>query len=568
MAPKPVTSPVPEAWYSTIALSVIAPMASSLPLRFSSMKLHLLEKSVFWPRNLLEVQSPLSSMSKIVLLFLCLFSWVCFATDSVTYDRKAVIINGQRRILISGSIHYPRSTPQMWPGLIQKAKDGGLDVIETYVFWNGHEPSPNKVGVRSSNIQMTPVTSFGWQSYKEEIVTPYAQDTITKNGLVEQVHLTWDTTDYLWYMTDIKIDPSEGFLKGGEWPLLTIFSAGHALHVFINGQLFGTVYGSLENPKLTFSKYVELKAGDNKLAILSVSIGLPNVGLYFDTWNVGVLGPVTLKGLQEGTRDMSGYKWSYKVGLRGELMNLHSVRGSNSVRWAKGKWLVEKEPLTWYRTTFITPGGNEPLALDLSTMGKGQIWVNGRSIGRYFSGYIAHNGCNNCTYPGIFTEKKCLTNCGESSQRWYHVPREWLLSSGNLLVVFEEFGGNPGGISLVKRTTQNNPKVLRSPNLFLQSSIPVDQRELQISLESVLRRPPDLMAPKPVTSPVPEAWYPTLAVLMIAVGLIITASFFIYEATTSRKNRSLATELTRGAVASVFLGFGSLFLLLASGVYV
>lgn len=33
----------------------------------------------------------------------------------------------------------------MWPDLIQKAKDGGLDVIETYVFWNGHEPSPGKV---------------------------------------------------------------------------------------------------------------------------------------------------------------------------------------------------------------------------------------------------------------------------------------------------------------------------------------------------------------------------------------------------------------------------------------
>uniref|UniRef100_A0A3Q7HAV3 beta-galactosidase n=1 Tax=Solanum lycopersicum TaxID=4081 RepID=A0A3Q7HAV3_SOLLC len=32
----------------------------------------------------------------------------------------------------------------MWPDLIQKAKDGGLDVIETYVFWNGHEPSPGK----------------------------------------------------------------------------------------------------------------------------------------------------------------------------------------------------------------------------------------------------------------------------------------------------------------------------------------------------------------------------------------------------------------------------------------
>lgn len=33
----------------------------------------------------------------------------------------------------------------MWPDLIQKAKEGGLDVIETYVFWNGHEPSPGNV---------------------------------------------------------------------------------------------------------------------------------------------------------------------------------------------------------------------------------------------------------------------------------------------------------------------------------------------------------------------------------------------------------------------------------------
>jgi len=33
----------------------------------------------------------------------------------------------------------------MWPDLIQKAKNGGLDVIQTYVFWNGHEPSPGQV---------------------------------------------------------------------------------------------------------------------------------------------------------------------------------------------------------------------------------------------------------------------------------------------------------------------------------------------------------------------------------------------------------------------------------------
>ncbi|MQM19717.1 hypothetical protein Taro_052728 [Colocasia esculenta] len=75
-------------------------------------------------------------------------------------------------------------------------------------------------------------------------------------------------------------------------------------------------------------------------------------------------------------------------------------------------------------------------------------------------------------------------------------------------------------------------------------------------------------SPKPISSPVSEAWYPTLAFLMLAVGLVVTASFFIYEATSSKRNRSLSKELMTGAVASVFLGFGSLFLLLATGVYV
>ncbi|CAK9177545.1 unnamed protein product [Ilex paraguariensis] len=28
----------------------------------------------------------------------------------------------------------------MWPDLIAKSKEGGADVIETYAFWNGHEP--------------------------------------------------------------------------------------------------------------------------------------------------------------------------------------------------------------------------------------------------------------------------------------------------------------------------------------------------------------------------------------------------------------------------------------------
>ncbi|KAL0539695.1 hypothetical protein IC582_023911 [Cucumis melo] len=36
-----------------------------------------------------------------------------------------------------------------------------------------------------------------------------------------------------------------------------------------------------------------------------------------------------------------------------------------------------------------------------------------------------------------------MGNCGNSSQRWYHVPRSFLSSNINTLILFEEPGGNP-----------------------------------------------------------------------------------------------------------------------------
>lgn len=33
----------------------------------------------------------------------------------------------------------------MWPEIIRKAKEGGINVIQTYVFWNIHEPVQGQV---------------------------------------------------------------------------------------------------------------------------------------------------------------------------------------------------------------------------------------------------------------------------------------------------------------------------------------------------------------------------------------------------------------------------------------
>lgn len=43
------------------------------------------------------------------------------------------------------------------------------------------------------------------------------------------------------------------------------------------------------------------------------------------------------------------------------------------------------------------------------------------------------------------------SNITETHKFRYHVPRSWLYPTGNLLVVFEEWGGDPYGITLVKR---------------------------------------------------------------------------------------------------------------------
>lgn len=43
-------------------------------------------------------------------------------------------------------------------------------------------------------------------------------------------------------VTSVDIGSSESFLRGGELPTLIVQSTGHALHIFINGQLSGILF--------------------------------------------------------------------------------------------------------------------------------------------------------------------------------------------------------------------------------------------------------------------------------------------------------------------------------------
>ncbi|KAK6108726.1 hypothetical protein QQG55_33150 [Brugia pahangi] len=78
----------------------------------------------------------------------------------------------------------------------------------------------------------------------------------------------------------------------------------------------------------------------------------------------------------------------------------------------------------------------------------------------------------------------------------------------------------------------------------------------------------DLLSMERYVGPVNPSLYPQLAVLLLAIGLFFMAWFFVYEVTSSKFTRVLIKELLISSVAALFLGFGSVFLMLWTGIYV
>ncbi|KAL8591810.1 hypothetical protein ACOMHN_047070 [Nucella lapillus] len=69
-------------------------------------------------------------------------------------------------------------------------------------------------------------------------------------------------------------------------------------------------------------------------------------------------------------------------------------------------------------------------------------------------------------------------------------------------------------------------------------------------------------------SPINPAVYPHLTVVLLGIGLFFMVWFFVYEVTSNKFTRNLYKELSVAMVASVFMGFGALFLLLWVGIFV
>ncbi|KAJ0603264.1 putative beta-galactosidase [Helianthus annuus] len=132
-----------------------------------------------------------------------------------------------------------------------------------------------KVGSQTSTIEMVPEKlQPNWEIYVEKSGI-WGEADFTRNGFVDHINTTKDTTDYLWHTTRFFVDRSEDFLTKGIKPTLLIESKGHALHAFVNGILQGSsASGNGTVSPFKFKSPVSLKAGNNEIAILSMTVGL------------------------------------------------------------------------------------------------------------------------------------------------------------------------------------------------------------------------------------------------------------------------------------------------------
>ncbi len=61
-------------------------------------------------------------------------------TSRISIAGDQFIRDGKPYQIISGAIHYPRVPREYWADRLRKARAMGLNTVETYAFWNVHEP--------------------------------------------------------------------------------------------------------------------------------------------------------------------------------------------------------------------------------------------------------------------------------------------------------------------------------------------------------------------------------------------------------------------------------------------
>ena len=274
---------------------------------------------------------------------------------------------------------------------------------------------------------------------------------ITSQRPLEQTSVTLDETDYLFYATHVTL--TDSMLAAGQISIEITMFKDYAMIGVTQETKSGVVLISTTalNSSVSFwpssviisdlTSSAGWTAGPAQLIVLSQALGMQNFGPFLELLENGFANNATIAFDGEA---MEQNGWQHLPGLSGESLQVPTWL-SDSPQWSPRSECTTyaSQNLVWFRLQISINLTSDPTgvyAIDLGSMSKGALWVNGHHLGRYWllTAVDSVNDCAPCMYARSYDENNCRTGCGEPSQQYYHVPRSWLSEGVNQVTLLEE----------------------------------------------------------------------------------------------------------------------------------
>ena len=309
----------------------------------------------------------------------------------------------------------------------------------------------NYSDINSNNTEIVPIVSgsFEWSTWSEPTLSNLS--VVTSPTPMEQLTVTNDETIYLWYRRNVTLSqPSSRSI------LEVQTRKGNALLVFLEGEYLGEFdehQEGLGNVEATITLDLSSFKPNQQylLEILSISLGLNSGVPAYNLEYKGIVGKIWLDGQLLIDNQTSTNFWQHQKGLVGEELEIYTEEGSSKVNWSNDSSKDIGKPITWFQTRFdldhlVREDINaNPVLFDAQGLNRGHVFINGNNIGLY---WLLQGICNG--RPVWCTQRE--TNCSEPTQRYYHIPPDWLMSKNNLITIFEHLGApSPASVHLVQR---------------------------------------------------------------------------------------------------------------------
>ena len=260
-------------------------------------------------------------------------------------------------------------------------------------------------------------------AYIDEPHFLYQQEGVVQSKQpLELISLAQYDSDHVYYETNVTLTKRQ---QQAGTVVVNVTNAVEHFHLFFAGTFIG--FSSSGSDAFSVDVRALSSGTAYRLTLVVQADGSVNCCGNLEDFQEGPLGDITVDG-----QSIYSAGWLQLVGLQGERNQLFTP---NSTAAWQSLTSASSKPFVWYQLSIRTPAvdSSSPFvtyALDLTySMGKGQAWMNGHHLGRYWN---------------------ATDEDGKYTQRYNHVPAAWMAAAGqlNVLVLWEELGGDPTHVRL------------------------------------------------------------------------------------------------------------------------